>query len=147
MLFTDGSGTSIPATGTPGFAQTLQVGTAVAATPSMVRDGTAPTGHLGSTVLINAVLGGVLTTGLGSVASQAADLVANNASLSQGAAATLTANQALQTGLQTKLTAQSGVSVDTEMSSMIALQNSYGANAKVIAAVQSMWDKLLGAVQ
>ncbi len=147
LLFTDGSGTSIPAAGTPGFAQTLQVSAAVTATPSIVRDGSLTPGRLGSTVLINAVLGTVLTTGLGSVASQAADLVANNASLAQGATATLTAHQALQTGLQTKLTVQSGVSVDSEMSAMIALQNSYGANAKVISAVQSMWDKLLGAVQ
>ena len=33
------------------------------------------------------------------------------------------------------------------MSLMIQLQNAYGANAKVIAAVQSMWTQLIGAVQ
>jgi flagellar hook-associated protein FlgK len=29
---------------------------------------------------------------------------------------------------------------------MIALQNAYGANAKVIAAVQAMWTQLLNTV-
>ena len=33
--------------------------------------------------------------------------------------------------------------MDTEMSLMIQLQNAYGANAKVIAAVQSMWTQLI----
>jgi flagellar hook-associated protein 1 FlgK len=37
--------------------------------------------------------------------------------------------------------------MDTEMSNMIQLQNSYGANARVIAAVQSMWTQLLSSVQ
>jgi flagellar hook-associated protein 1 FlgK len=36
--------------------------------------------------------------------------------------------------------------MDTEMSNMIALQNAYGANAKVIAAVQTMWAQLLNTV-
>ena len=49
----------------------------------------------------------------------------------------------MQTTLDGKLTAQSGVNMDTEMSNMIQLQNAYGANAKVIAAVQSMWTQLL----
>ena len=46
-----------------------------------------------------------------------------------------------------KLSAQSGVNMDTEMSLMIQLQNAYGANAKVIAAVQAMWTQLLSTVQ
>ena len=53
----------------------------------------------------------------------------------------------MQTTLATKLSAQSGVNMDTEMSTMIQLQNAYGANAKVIAAVQAMWTQLLNTVQ
>jgi flagellar hook-associated protein 1 FlgK len=30
---------------------------------------------------------------------------------------------------------------------MIALQNAYAANARVLGAVQTMWDQLLGAVR
>ena len=37
--------------------------------------------------------------------------------------------------------------MDTEMSLMIQLQNDYGVNAKIIAAVQSMWTQLNNAVQ
>ncbi len=58
----------------------------------------------------------------------------------------LSTEQAVQTTLASKLSAQSGVDIDTEMSNMIQLQNAYGANAKVIAAVQSMWTQLLNSV-
>jgi flagellar hook-associated protein 1 FlgK len=54
--------------------------------------------------------------------------------------------QAVQTTLAGKLSAQSGVNMDTEMSNMIQLQNAYGANAKIIAAVQAMWAQLLQSV-
>jgi flagellar hook-associated protein 1 FlgK len=93
------------------------------------------------------VLGSALATGAGTVAGQAADLVSGIASQASTAAATLTSDQGVQSSLQTKLNAQTGVSVDSEMTSMIALQNSYGANARVIAAVQAMWTQLLSSVQ
>jgi len=48
--------------------------------------------------------------------------------------------------MQAKLSAASGVSMDTELSHMVALQNAYSANARVISAAQSMWDSLLSAV-
>jgi flagellar hook-associated protein 1 FlgK len=145
-LFTDSSG-AVPAAGTAGFAQTIQVSQAVQATPSQVRDGAGAAGAAGNTSLISAVLGSVLATGAGTVAGQAADLVSGIASQASTAAATLTSDQGVQSSLQTKLNAQTGVSVDSEMTSMIALQNSYGANARVIAAVQAMWTQLLSSVQ
>jgi flagellar hook-associated protein FlgK len=37
--------------------------------------------------------------------------------------------------------------MDTEMSLMLSLQNAYGANAKVIAAAQSMFTALEQAIQ
>ncbi len=49
--------------------------------------------------------------------------------------------------LQQRFNTQSGVSVDNEMTVMIQLQQAYAANAKVVGAVQSMWDALLGTVQ
>ena len=146
-LFTDAGGTSIPASGTAGFAQSIQVSAAVQTTPSMVRDGSGGVTTAGNTTLINTLLANVLDSGANTVSGQAADLVADNANLASTASTALTASQSLQTGLQTKLTAQSGVSVDSEMSAMIALQNSYGANAKVMAAVQSMWTQLLQTIQ
>jgi flagellar hook-associated protein 1 FlgK len=54
--------------------------------------------------------------------------------------------KALQTSLQSQLSSQDGVSIDQQMSTMIQLQNAYGANAKIITAVQAMWDTLLNMV-
>ncbi|MEA2889317.1 MAG: flagellar hook-associated protein 1, partial [Bradyrhizobium sp.] len=69
--------------------------------------------------------------------------------LSQQSNASATATQ-LQQGqavvvstLQQKFNATSGVSIDTEMANLIALQNSYAANAHVMSVVQSMMTTLL----
>jgi len=45
--------------------------------------------------------------------------------------------------LQQKFNSTSGVSIDTEMANLIALQNSYAANAHVMSVVQSMMTTLL----
>ncbi len=47
--------------------------------------------------------------------------------------------------LQEKFDAESGVNIDTEMANLIALQNSYAANAHVMTVVQSMMQTLLQA--
>jgi flagellar hook-associated protein 1 FlgK len=47
--------------------------------------------------------------------------------------------------LQQKFDSTSGVSIDTEMANLIALQNSYAANAHVMSVVQSMMTSLLQA--
>ena len=77
----------------------------------------------------------------------ASTMVAAQAQDSATTTGQLGTEQAVQTTLATKLSAQSGVNMDTEMSTMIELQNAYGANAKVIAAVQAMWTQLLNSVQ
>jgi len=48
--------------------------------------------------------------------------------------------------LQQRFNTQSGVSIDTEMSNLIALQNAYSANARVMTTVQQMMQALLQAV-
>jgi flagellar hook-associated protein 1 len=80
------------------------------------------------------------------LAGMAASLVGAQAQDSAGATQQLATEQGVQTALQAKISAQSGVSMDTEMSAMVALQNAYGANAKIIASVQTMWNQLLGMV-
>jgi flagellar hook-associated protein 1 FlgK len=47
--------------------------------------------------------------------------------------------------LQQKFNSTSAVNIDTEMSNLIALQNSYAANAHVMSVVQSMMNTLLQA--
>jgi flagellar hook-associated protein 1 FlgK len=52
----------------------------------------------------------------------------------------------LTESLQTRLSNDSGVNVDRELALMIELQNSYGANARMIQAVKEMFDQLLSIV-
>ena len=93
------------------------------------------------------------TTGLGSTSSPFTGTITSYMQqfLSQQANASTTATQ-LQQGqdvvvstLQQKFNSVAGVSIDTEMSNLIALQNSYAANAHVMSVVQSMMNTLLQA--
>lgn len=81
------------------------------------------------------------------LADFATSLVAAQAQQSATATNTLTTEQALQTSLSAKVTAVSGVNMDTELSQMLSLQNAYSANARVMTTVQSMFTQLLQAVQ
>jgi flagellar hook-associated protein 1 FlgK len=115
----------------------------------------------GSQTQSGAALPAFNTSGLGASGNLVAPFNANNVALGdfatslvssqaqQSAAATdsLANEQALQTSLNAKMSAVSGVNMDAEMSHMLTLQNAYSANARVIAAVQSMFAQLLQAVQ
>jgi flagellar hook-associated protein 1 FlgK len=92
-------------------------------------------------------------TGLGSTSSPFTGTITGfmQQFLSQQANTASTATQ-LQQGqdvvvstLQQKFNSVAGVSIDTEMSNLIALQNSYAANAHVMSVVQSMMNTLLQA--
>jgi flagellar hook-associated protein 1 len=92
-------------------------------------------------------------TGLGSSSSPFTGTITNYMQqfLSQQANASTTATQLQQgqdvvvSNLQQKFNSVAGVSIDTEMSNLIALQNSYAANAHVMSVVQSMMNSLLQA--
>ncbi len=95
-------------------------------------------------------IGGTLATtysGSGSLSTLASSLVAAQSQASADTTAQLTAEQALQTTLQSKISSASGVNIDTEMSTMVQLQNAYGASARIISTAQAMWNQLLSAVQ
>ena len=82
----------------------------------------------------------------GSLATMAGALVASSAGLSSTVSANLQTEQAVQTSLQARLADGSAVNIDTELSTMVQLQNAYGANARVISALQAMWAQLLQSV-
>jgi flagellar hook-associated protein 1 len=195
-LFTDPTGAvPTPATTGPvqapyvGFSSTIQVNPAVAADPSLVRDGTnaiagSPTGAApftpnpaggpaGFTTLISNILTYALgtdaqpgvaqppfnTSDLGvdgtlnapftpppTLSALASTLVASQAQDSAQVSSQLTSEQAVQTTLNSQFASGSGVNMDTEMSNMVALQNAYGINAKVITTVQALFNQLLNAV-
>jgi len=90
-------------------------------------------------------------TGIGSAATPYKGTVAGflQQFLSQQGNASTTATQ-LQQGqavvvstLQQKFNSTSAVSIDTEMANLIALQNSYAANAHIMTVVNSMMNDLL----
>ena len=142
-LFTDPTG-AVPPAGTVGFAATIQVSTAVQATPTMLRDGTGPTVAAGDTTVISNVLSNVFAGGATGLPEQATSLIAGYAEQATAAQSSATTNTALRTGLQSRLSAETGVSVDSEMAQLVQLQAAYGANAKVVTAVENMWTQLLG---
>lgn len=143
-LFTNPGG-AVPAPPAAGFAQTIQVSAAVQAAPATLRDGAGAAGPAGNTALINGVLDGVL--GGGSLQPQAVSLAGGIAQQAATAAAELDTGKAVQTSLQAKLTAGSGVSVDSELASLVQLQSAYAANAKVVAATETLWTTLLDSVK
>ncbi len=195
-LFTDANGSVPVASGPPaqagyvGYAGTIQVNATVAATPSLVRDGThavagsatgasafipnTAAGPSGFQTMINRVLDysfdddvqegvaqaapataglgplGTLSAGFaapGDLAGFAVSVVGTQARTSAAASDSLTTEQAVATGLQTKLAATSAVSIDDEMTRMVQLQNLYGATAKIITSAQTMWNQTLDMVR
>ena len=106
------------------------------AQPAVATAGLGPTGTLASPYAAPASLGALAATLVGAQSQDSAN-----------ATSRLGTETAVQTTLQSKLTTASGVSMDTEMASMVQLQNAYSANARIITAVQAMWNQLLNAVQ
>ncbi len=171
-LFTDGSGSvpspsgPLAQSGYVGFAGTIQVNPAVQANPSLVRDGTPSvnsTGSAGFNTIVTNVLAGTFgtsgpapsATGLGpagnlslpytapaDLAAFASDISGSLAAATSRASGQLQTEQGVQTTLTQRLSSETGVSIDTEMSHMIALQNAYAANARVLTTVQSMFEQL-----
>ena len=45
--------------------------------------------------------------------------------------------------LKQKVTATSGVNIDDEMAHLLALQNAYSANARVMSSIKQMYDLLI----
>jgi flagellar hook-associated protein 1 FlgK len=77
------------------------------------------------------------------LADFATSVVAAQASDSNATTSELTTAQSAQTSLAANLASVGAVSIDQEMSHMIELQTAYGANAKIVSAVQAMWNQLL----
>jgi flagellar hook-associated protein 1 FlgK len=95
-----------------------------------------PTTGIGSQ---NAPYSGTLTNYMGQIVSQQSQAANAATNLQQGQATVLSS-------LQQSFNNKSGVNIDTEMSNLIALQNAYGANARVMSTIESMMSTLLQAV-
>ena len=165
-LFVDGSQ---PITGaltssgsqTTGLAGRISVNPALLASPSSLvafaagttsGDPTRPNFILNQ--LTNATMNFSPTTGIGSASAPFNSTLTNYMSqvVSQQSQASNAATNLQQgqdtvvSALQQRFNDQSGVNIDTEMSNLIALQNAYGANARVMSTVQQMMSTLLQSV-
>jgi flagellar hook-associated protein 1 FlgK len=94
-----------------------------------------PQSGLGST---SSPFSGTITGFMQQFLSQQANTASTATQLQQG-------QDVVVSTLQQKFNSVAGVSIDTEMSNLIALQNSYAANAHVMSVVQSMMTTLLQA--
>jgi flagellar hook-associated protein 1 len=165
-LFTDATA---PITGvitaggsqTTGLAGRIAVNPALAASPSSLVAYAASTASGDSTrpnFILNQMTNTALTfsptTGIGSqtapYSGKLTDYMSQIASQqSQAANAATNLQQGQDTvvsALQQRFNDQSGVNIDTEMSHLIALQNAYGANARVMSTIQQMMTMLMQAV-
>ena len=82
---------------------------------------------------------GTLTNYMSALVSQQSQAANAATNLQQGQDTVLSA-------LQQRFNDQSGVNIDTEMSNLIALQNAYGANARVMTTIQQMMSTLIQSV-
>ncbi len=82
-----------------------------------------------------------------SLAAQATTLVASQAQESARVSSHLTTEQAMQTSLNSRMQAISGVNMDAELAAMIQLQNAYSANARIITSAQKLFEQTIGMVQ
>ncbi len=104
--------------------------------PAPASTGLGPDGNLSAPLGGVTTLSGFATTLVSGLSEQSASVTSN-----------LTAANSMQATLSSQLNNETGVNLNTEMSKMLVLQNAYGANARVINAVQTMFNAILQVVQ
>lgn len=93
---------------------------------------------------------GLLVSTLGnprSIEAYAAQLVAQHSNERVEAGEAAAQSGALFTSLEERFQKSAGIDVDKEMAAMVQLQNAYAANARILSAVQQMYDQLFAAVR
>ena len=146
---------------TTGLAARISVNSALVASPSSLvayASGTASGDSTRPNFILNQTTTAALsfspTTGVGSTSTPYSGTLPDYMSQivsqqSQAANAATNLQQGQDTvvsALQQRFNDQSGVNIDTEMSNLIALQNAYSANARVMSTVQQMMATLLQSV-
>lgn len=167
-LFTDGGVLytgALTANGSQqtGLAGRISVNTALLGDPSrMIVYSTSPLTAAGDTTRSDFILNQLMTgsyryspeTGIGTTGTPFTGTLLNFARqvMSMQGEAASSANlladgqEVVLNTLQNKMNATSGVNIDDEMAHLLALQNSYSANARVMATVKDMYDVLIRAM-
>ncbi len=163
-LFTDSNGT--PITGalsaagsqTTGLAGRIEVNPALTASPSNLVSYSSTTAA-GDATRPNFILSQLTDTSLtyspdtgigtaqspysGTLSDYMSQIVSQQSQAANAATNLQQSQQTVLSALQQSFNSQSGVNIDTEMSNLIALQNAYGANARVMTTVQELMSTLL----
>jgi flagellar hook-associated protein 1 FlgK len=150
-----------------GLASNIAVRSDILANPGKLAGGTLPTGTLtsGQSVLtvgdntnVNALADKLTSTlsfqangGLPAVNTTldgyAANILSGNASSASQATSQLSFQQSTYTDTKNKVTSDSGVNTDEELSNLMLYQNSYAASARLITTISDTLKELLNIVQ
>lgn len=89
--------------------------------------------------------GAILLAGVASTAQAyaVADSIAQIGSAARNSSLAAETNKALSSELNARASADAGVNLDEELSNLILYQRAYGANARVISAIDELWQSLL----
>jgi flagellar hook-associated protein 1 FlgK len=89
--------------------------------------------------------GAILLAGVASTpqAAAVADSIAQIGSAARNSSLAAETNKALSAELNARASADAGVNLDEELSNLILYQRAYGANARVISAIDELWQSLL----
>lgn len=152
---------------TGGFASNIAVRSDIVANPGKLAGGTLPTGTLtsGQSVLtvgdntnvnaladqLTATMSFQATGGLPAVNTTldgyAANILSGNAQSASQASSQLSFQNATYTDTKNKVTSDSGVNTDEELSNLMLYQNSYAASARLITTISDTLKELLNIVQ
>jgi flagellar hook-associated protein 1 FlgK len=164
-LFTDGAAPisgAITAAGSQdlGLAGRITVNSAVLAAPSsLVVYQTSPATPIGDSTRPNFLLGQLTKTALtfspatgigttsapfkGTLADFMSQITSQQSQAASAASNLQQGQDVVVNALQQRFNNESGVNIDTELSNLITLQHAYGANARVMSTVQSMFTTLM----
>jgi flagellar hook-associated protein 1 FlgK len=171
-LFTNGSSLAVPASGTvvPGLAATIQVSANAIADPTLLRDGGISTNGQGVYVYNSGRAQGTgtgYTTRLNQLISNLSQPMTFDSSAEAGqqasvsdyadasaswlgaqvqqASANTNYSATVQNAASSALSNATGVNLDTELSNMLVLEQSYQASAKLMSAVNTLYTALFQA--
>lgn len=131
-------------------AATIEVNPDLVSNPALLDTGTA-----GSDPSISATLSANLQSttnfaaagGLAAIAttlgSYVGEFIGNAADQAASATANATDQSSLLTQMQSQYSNETGVNLDSQLSTLIVYQNAYSASARVISTIQSMYDALM----
>ena len=162
-LFTDGTSAFTDAiTGagaeSTGYAGRITVNSALIADPSKLVSYSASTAAGDATrpnfiynQLVNASLtyspaagiGGAASPYQGTLSSYLSTMVSSQSIAANAATSLQSGQDIVVNALQSRFNSTSAVNIDTEMANLLTLQNTYGANARVMSTVKAMLDALL----